>query len=334
MFCSSLENATESKSQVLTVNSEEEQAFVADLLFKKRTDIVDDIWLGARFDEASKNFRWQGDFGSGLELSNKFDGKRANYANWQKGEKPQKNVNNSKNSCVEIISSDKTHRGKWKVTSCSKFNIAVCERPQIWSASRQQAEILKLSRLNSYLLKENDKLQKLQEKNKKLIIFQHKNMKLVQNLIPIGFLYVQLPYEAPPSKLWSFIGYNWTDVSKNYSGIFFRVAGGDAASFGKIQDQEFPQIKDIFSGFCYVDNWDDGCSRKGQYYKARYANASKKITLDYNGKDAWSRPIFSSHFNILGGKDTYNTVNYLYFKTTKGPVRPRNMAVKVWKRNG
>ena len=52
----------------------------------------------------------------------------------------------------------------------------------------------------------------------------------VKAYVPKDFVYVQLPMMKAPSEL--FVG-TWSDVSSKYKGLFFRVAGGDAAPFNK-----------------------------------------------------------------------------------------------------
>jgi hypothetical protein len=37
----------------------------------------------------------------------------------------------------------------------------------------------------------------------------------------------------------------WNDVSSAYAGVFFRVTGGDAASFGQVQNDNAPILKEV-----------------------------------------------------------------------------------------
>jgi len=67
---------------------------------------------------------------------------------------------------------------------------------------------------------------------------QNELIEIKQNPVPIGFIYVQLPYEKSPSEVWPTL--QWTDMSANYSGVFFRVDGGGAALFGYIQNENAP----------------------------------------------------------------------------------------------
>ena len=58
---------------------------------------------------------------------------------------------------------------------------------------------------------------------------------LMQNPVPIGFIYVQLSGQKDPQTLWP--NTQWNNVSPNYAGLFFRAEGGNASSFGTIQDE-------------------------------------------------------------------------------------------------
>ena len=64
-----------------------------------------------------------------------------------------------------------------------------------------------------------------------------------QNQIPIGFIYVQLSGQSDPNTLWP--NTEWNNISKNYSGLFFRAEGGNSASFGQIQNEQARSLKVI-----------------------------------------------------------------------------------------
>ena len=65
----------------------------------------------------------------------------------------------------------------------------------------------------------------------------------MKNPVPIGFTYVQLSYEKEPGDIWPWM--IWKDVSKEYSGVFFRVVGGDADSFGEVQKENAIRIDKV-----------------------------------------------------------------------------------------
>lgn len=112
-------------------------------------------------------------------------------------------------------------------------------------------------------------------------------------------MYAQLPNEPAPSELWPWMG--WQDVSQNYAGIFFRVERESSAPFGSIQEENSPRlthVKKIFgSTVSEIDVVADG-------------NPSKMIDVE----------------------QTQNSDIGFQFTVSGGEVRPRNMAIRVWKR--
>lgn len=126
-----------------------------------------------------------------------------------------------------------------------------------------------------------------------------------QESVPLGLIYVQLPKEKPPSEIWSSM--TWTDISATYEGVFFRVLGGEAAPFGEIQNENSPRLSQIESIHQF---WEVG-------------NGVGDIPVG-----SWSKKFFTG----VGGnpKDDFT----LKFLVSGGEVRPRNMAVRIWKRTG
>ena len=68
---------------------------------------------------------------------------------------------------------------------------------------------------------------------------------LKNNPVPIGFTYVQLPLEKQSGDIWPWM--IWEDVSAKYSGVFFRVVGGEADAFGEIQMANTNRISKVNS---------------------------------------------------------------------------------------
>ena len=129
-----------------------------------------------------------------------------------------------------------------------------------------------------------------------------------KNILPIGFTYVQLPNEKPPSKIFS--GMKWKDVSSDYAGIFFRVEGGNSSAFGQIQEEDSPRlIKSEYDMLSYVD----------VPSLARYA-----VDIPANGEP--------TPFTFIAPNTTPNTFFRQKLTVSKGEVRPKNMAMRVWRR--
>jgi hypothetical protein len=71
--------------------------------------------------------------------------------------------------------------------------------------------------------------------------------------LPIGFVYLQLRGQPDPNTL--FVG-TWENISHQYSGLFFRVSGGNAAAFGQdqgmnIQSHNHSYTKNNFAALWY-----------------------------------------------------------------------------------
>ena len=48
--------------------------------------------------------------------------------------------------------------------------------------------------------------------------------------LPTGYIYIQFPNQLAPQDLWP--GTEWTNVSSQFAGLFFRAEGGNASAFG------------------------------------------------------------------------------------------------------
>jgi len=99
----------------------------------------------------------------------------------------------------------------------------------------------------------------------------------------------------------------WADVSATYAGVFFRVEGGGAAAFGQTQQENAPHLISV------------------EYnYGGDHPRRIETIT---GQTSEWIESgVFIS--------TTYDSESLLRFTLSGGEVRPRNMAVKVWKRTG
>ena len=124
---------------------------------------------------------------------------------------------------------------------------------------------------------------------------------LKQNPVPIGFIYVQLSGQKDPQTLWP--NTQWSNVSPNYAGLFFRAEGGNANSFGTIQEE---QTQALFV---------------------------KSIVPEPNSVWNLEQAITSTHSqNPLRTGDEYNDKNKfsLSFRHSTDEIRPRNQAIRIW----
>ena len=129
----------------------------------------------------------------------------------------------------------------------------------------------------------------------------------MKNPVPIGFTYVQLPHEKEPGNIWPWM--IWENVSKNYTGVFFRVEGGEAAPFGQIQIENTNRI-DKISSVAY-----------NTLMEGHFADGWRNTTVPLHGPSKW----------FFTGK-AESPDNFLSIELSGGEVRPKNMAMKIWRR--
>ena len=128
--------------------------------------------------------------------------------------------------------------------------------------------------------------------------------------MPIGFIYTQFPNRPEPSLIWPQV--TWTNRTTDYSGLFFRADGGDSEKFGVIQDDNSPKINRV------------------EWVQAQDANPYPTFTE--LPKQGWSSWVQSAYNEILSGQWLTSWRYKLRFHTTGGEVRPKNTAVRLWKR--
>ena len=124
---------------------------------------------------------------------------------------------------------------------------------------------------------------------------------LNHSLLPIGFLYTQLPNQSPPHALWP--QFTWTEVTNQYAGLFFRAEGAGSAPFGQSQAANQSDITNI---------WTQCVTNVG--YRGRSQNNNQVSA------GAWSVSVCGAALHDMR-----------VFKS-RGEVRPKNTAVKIWKR--
>jgi hypothetical protein len=119
-------------------------------------------------------------------------------------------------------------------------------------------------------------------------------------MIPIGFIYSQLLSQPESQSIWP--NFNWTDISEEYSGLFFRVLGNNWSSFNLIQEENSPRL-------IRIRTWQSSGT-----YKEAEVTASGSYSTDY----------------FTGG--TSGDPIQLDLIVSSGEVRPRNQAISIWKR--
>ena len=124
--------------------------------------------------------------------------------------------------------------------------------------------------------------------------------KLQNNPVPLGFIYVQLPNQSEPAAIWPNV--KWQDVSGQYANLFFRTQGPLTEVFGKVQNEGGPRLIEI--------KRDDA---------AKPAAQTGAIV-----PGVWTEGICTG-----GATGTcFNT----RFMVLKEETRPKNMAIKLWRR--
>lgn len=123
-----------------------------------------------------------------------------------------------------------------------------------------------------------------------------------ETLVPIGYIYVQLPNQSEPQHLWESM--TWTDISSQYAGLFFRVLGGSSEQFNVEQAQNSSRISQVES-----------------------INLNPRRSLVNIPASGWSLAVSSGSPPGL-----FVTGWGVRFFQSAAEVRPRNKAVRIWKR--
>ena len=283
------------------IHSAAEQKFLSNYLFKTEKK-VDNFWLGAKYSATSQKISW-------------IDNSEMTYTNWDRSPR------NRTNYCAQMQADDAS-TGKWLDEPCEKKNLVVCQRRQTSTMSSLERTLrqarqefrdgLEVAKKEIDSLKQSLAASKGECAKETLLLRKtledeivRKDRELKQSLLPPGFIYVQLSMDKSPAELWPWA--NWTEISSSYAGVFFRVVGGGAGSFGSIQEANSNTVS-------HVKSHSDYSFTKQVDVKLTPGHWSEGI---YTGASAGTFPA-SEHL--------------LTFYTTDGEVRPRNMAMRVWKR--
>ena len=121
---------------------------------------------------------------------------------------------------------------------------------------------------------------------------------------------MQFPGESAPADIY---GGEWTNISSQFAGQFFRAEGGNAAAFGQTQGGGIPDASGTVWG---MTGWNGATGGNGVFstYNANMHTAASKNTvfgsIDFN--------MYLSRANKLYG--------------AAGEVRTINHAIRIWKR--
>ena len=290
-----LHNCTQldQSSTLPTIHSKDEQQFITNLL-QKYQNISINAWIGMKYTD--QVYKWM-------------DGTETNFYNWANDA-----VRDGTAQCVQMSLYDKTI-GKWTDESCKKTALIVCQKKQelnfnvvlnLVQKMENSIEIMKkqLEGQKNITDKEFEQLKNMNENQKKLIEAQNEKFNSISS-VPLGFLYTQFPSQSKPEDLWP--NTKWSEITSQYSGLFFRAEGGNSAPFGQTQQANQSSISNAYYwGFKY-DSFGIGHS----YTKETYLNQNQWAEIESGGATA---------------------VYLLKFFTTDGEVRPKNTAIKIWKR--
>jgi hypothetical protein len=215
-------------------------------------------------------------------------------SNWADGY-PTSNV---ARGCVRMVSdtslSHRASNGQWQDASCESRAIVICEKLQLWDFGRLQKEVLFLkAELSDTKSELSDTKNELSGTKNELVEVK----KELGGKIPIGFIYIEWAGSPNPTTLWPSM--TWNDISGTFAGQFFRVIGGESAGWGEVQGSCAPRISHVKGGT---------------------GGGLEQIELPASG---WSNPVRAGD-----GFGSY----YMGFHVANCEIRPRNQAIRIWKR--
>ena len=128
---------------------------------------------------------------------------------------------------------------------------------------------------------------------------------LRQHTVPIGFIYVQLPNQPEPTVLCPKM--YWSNVTPSYAGLFFRAEGGASEKFnGNVQEGDSPRL-------ISVDVHDKNINETSRWVPVT--------------PGVYTRDLFSGHACSPSCTSVFQN-----FLVSLAEVRPRNQAIRIWKR--
>ena len=257
-------------STLITIKSEKEQKFLSQFLAKYR-GVSGYVWIGLEY--VGNKFTW-------------IDGNDMSYQNWDENA-----VKDGINKCVDMLTVE-SDLGKWMDDSCNKKYLIACQKKQDTKTVLSE----EVKNLTNVIEKQQNELKSHQDQ-------LNNQQKEISSLIPIGFLYTQLPSQSSPDVLWP--NMKWTEVTQSYAGLFFRAEGGNSSSYGQLQLASAPHLTQVnqhvgrdYNIGSYTNNLEEGIETKNLYTGS-------------------------------GGSGNFYSLS---FKLSNEEVRPINKAVRIWKR--
>lgn len=192
----------------------------------------------------------------------------------------------------------------WEDVSCQQRNLAVCQKPLVWTLQDAVDEIIQLRKelqaANNELLviKRN-----LFTTNTKLTATNTKLVAVDKRVVPVGSIYIEYYGQPNPKTLWPAL--KWSDISNTYAGLFFRAIGGASASWGAKQSACAPRFTKL-------------------EHKDIPDNQPQSTSFPTSGWSPFS--IVSRH------KYNWDMLEPVRFYTEHCEVRPNNQAIRIWKR--
>lgn len=96
----------------------------------------------------------------------------------------------------------------------------------------------------------------------------------------------------------------WEEITADYAGLFFRALGGDSEAFNVLQDDNSPRLT-----------------------RVNLSGQARRDAVDITANGVASPMVSSGAIGPISG-----TTWGLVFRVSGGEVRPRNSAIRIWRR--
>ncbi|CAG2103508.1 unnamed protein product [Medioppia subpectinata] len=211
--------------------------------------------------------------------------------------------------CIQMYNTA-TIFGAWVDGPCTGRGLTVCQRI-VHNCPNYMPQLLATNKkVTTAEAKLADAIKQFDEQIagiNNLLTVDYKDMiDIIKNPVPINFVYTQLPGTDEPGTLWKNVKFE--EVSDKYPGLFFRVEGQGSGAFGAIQEANFTGVEII---------------RTKQFEGLKYKSLGK-VT---------DRSLSLGKWLVEGGKELPATSCLVNMYRSNIENRPKNVAVKIWKRS-